>query len=116
MAISTEDKDGVRCIILADVVDIAEASDLKQALTESIGSISRVCIQVSAATAIDVTTAQLLWAAVSCSSLSGTELVVEGPWSAQVEESFLTSGLSPLLQAMVQNLAEEGANVLASRH
>lgn len=116
MAISTKDRDDVRCIVLTDVVDIAQASELKQALSEAIGSVSRVSIEVSEATAIDVTTAQLLWAAVSYSSLSGTEIVVQGPWSAQVEQSFLASGLTPLLQPMVQNSAEEGANVLASRH
>jgi anti-anti-sigma regulatory factor len=116
MAISTKDRDDVRCIFLTDVVDIAQASELKQALSEAIGSVSRVSIEVSGATAIDVTTAQLLWAAVSYSSLSGTEIVVQGPWSAQVEQSFLTSGLTPLLQSMVQSAAGEGANVLASRH
>jgi hypothetical protein len=78
--------------------------------------VSRVSIQVSAASAIDITTAQLLWAAISCASVAGTELVVEGPWSAQVEEAFLMSGLAPLLRAMVHSSGEEGANVLASRH
>lgn len=114
MAILTKDTDGRRCIVLADVVDIAQASDLKQALTEGIGWASRIFIQVSGATSIDVTTAQLLWAAVSCSALSDTEIVVEGPWAAQVEESFLTSGLTPLLQAMTQNSAVEGTDVLVS--
>jgi hypothetical protein len=116
MAISTKDMEGVRYIILVDVVDIVQASDLKQALTEAIGAVSRVSIQVSAASAIDITTAQLLWAAISCASVAGTELVVEGPWSAQVEEAFLMSGLAPLLRAMVHSSGEEGANVLASRH
>jgi anti-anti-sigma regulatory factor len=116
MAISTKDRDDVRCIVLTDVVDIAQASELKQALSEAIGSVSRLSIEVSEATAIDVTTAQLLWTVVSYSSLSGTEIVVQGPWSAQVEQSFLTSGLTPLLQSMVQSAAGEGANVLASRH
>jgi anti-anti-sigma regulatory factor len=116
MAISTKDRDDVRCIVLTDVVDIAQASELKQALSEAIGSVSRLSIEVSEATAIDVTTAQLLWTVVSYSSLSGTEIVVQGPWSAQVEQSFLTSGLTPLLQSMVQSSAGEGANVLASRH
>jgi anti-anti-sigma regulatory factor len=115
MAISTEHKDGSLCIILSAGVDIAQAAELKQTLTESIGSVPRVAIQVSAATAIDVTTAQLLWAAVSCSPLADTEVVVEGPWSTQVRESFLLSGLTPLLQAIVHCSNAEGANVLASR-
>ncbi len=114
MAISTKDMDGVRYIILGDIVDIAQASDLKHALTAAIGSVSRVSIQVSGATTIDVTVAQLLWAAISCASVSGTELVVEGPWSKQVEEAFLMSGLTPLLKAMAPSSPEEGVNVLAS--
>jgi anti-anti-sigma regulatory factor len=115
MAIRTKDTDGRRCIILTDVVDIAQASELKQALTEAIGSASRVSIQVSEATAIDVTTAQLLWAAVSCSSAAGTELVVDGPWSTQVEESFLNSGLLAILHAMAENSTQERSNVNSGR-
>ena len=116
MAISTKNMDGARCIILTDVVDIGQAAELKQALTEAIGSASRVVIQISAATSVDITTAQLLWAGVSCSSSGGVEIVVEGPWSRQVEELFLASGLTPLLQAMVQGSAGKGADVLVSRN
>lgn len=117
MAIGTENNDGVRRIVLADVVDIAQASELKQALMETAGSETRVSIRVSAATSIDVTTVQLLWAAVSCSSLPGAaEFVVEGPWSAQVEQSFLNSGLMPILSAMSQTPAAERADVHASRY
>lgn len=115
MAITTNDKDGTRYIVLRDVVDIAQAAGLKRTLTETIGSVARACIQVSSATAIDVTTAQLLWAAVSCAPLSGTELVVEGPWSAQVEESFSNTGLSPALQLILENSHREESNVLARR-
>jgi len=116
MAISTKNIDGVRRIVLTDVVDIGQAAELKQALTEAIGSASRVVIQISAATSVDITTAQLLWAGVSCSSSGGVEIVVEGPWSRQVEELFLASGLTPLLQAMVQGSAGKGADVLVSRN
>jgi len=116
MAISTKNMDGARCIVLTDIVDIAQAAELKQALTEAIGSASRVVIQVSATTSIDITTAQLLWAGVSCSSLGGVEIVVEGPWNRQVEESLLASGITPLLQAMVQSSAGKGADVLFSRN
>lgn len=115
MSISTKNMDGVPCIALSNVVDIAQASELKQALTEAIGSTPRVSIQVSATTSIDVTTLQLLWAAVLCSSLSGTEIVIEGSWSPQVEESLLASGLTPLLRAMRHSSVGEGADVLASR-
>ena len=115
MAISTKNMDGVRSIVLADVVDIAQASQLKQALIEAIGSASRVVIQVSAATSVDITTAQLLWT-VSSSSLSRAEIVVEGPWNPQVEQSFMTSGLMPILQAIVQSSVGEGAHVLVSRN
>ncbi|WP_348263381.1 hypothetical protein P8935_02230 [Telmatobacter sp. DSM 110680] len=112
MAISSKSVGGVRFILLADDVDIAQAAELKQVINEAIKSGSRVSIQVSGATGIGVTAAQLLWAAISS---PGTEIVVEGPWSAQVEESFSASGLRPLLQAIVQSSVEEGANVLASR-
>ena len=115
MAIRTQNMDGVRCIVLTDVVDIAQASELKQVLSEAIGA-SRVLIQVSTATSLDVTTAQLLWAAVSCSRLSGGEIVIEGPWNPKVEELFLASGLTPLLQGMVRSPAEKGSDVLASHN
>jgi anti-anti-sigma regulatory factor len=116
MAISTKNMDGARCVVLTDIVDIAQAAELKQALTEAIGSASRVVIQISAATSVDITTAQLLWAGVSCSSHGGVEIMVEGPWSHQIEELFLASGLTPLLQAMVQSAAGKGADVLFSRN
>ena len=118
MAICTENNDGVRRIALADVVDIAQAAELKDALMEPAGSESRVSIRVSAATSIDVTPVQLLWAAVSCPSLLGAaQFVVEGPWSAQVEQSFLNNGLASILSAMLQSPSpQERADVLTNRN
>jgi anti-anti-sigma regulatory factor len=118
VAICTEDNDGVRRIVLAGVVDIAQAAELKEALMETATSESRVSIQVSGATSIDVTTAQLLWAAVSCPFLLGpARFVVDGPWSPEVEQSFLNSGLAPILSAMLQRPSpQERTDVLASRY
>jgi len=115
MAISTHIEDGFQYVTLVDAVDIEQAADLKRILMEAIGSAARVCIQVSGATAVDVTTVQLIWAAASCSS-SATELEIQGPWSEQVEESFSHTGLSPVLDLMSRSAAREETDVLATRH
>src|SRR5580700_8341675 len=65
MAVTVDTLEGIRTIRLTDVLDIAQAAELKRVLVDAIESSLRVCIQVAGVSAIDVTTVQLLWAAAS---------------------------------------------------
>jgi anti-anti-sigma factor len=116
MAISAKDIDGTRLITLKDVVDIAQAAELKRILMDAIASSPRVCIQLSAVTAIDVTAVQLLWAAVSHVSSVGADLVVNGPMNEEVERSFAGTGIFPILNSMATQPGREESDVLASQH
>jgi anti-anti-sigma regulatory factor len=116
MAINVEDKNGRRCIRLDDVVDIAQAADLKQILMEAIGSFESVRIEVSGASAIDVTAVQLLWAALSHASSTGKDLAIEGPWNEEIVRSLSCTGISPILLSMLAKSGKEESSVLAARN
>ncbi|MGA8740043.1 MAG: STAS domain-containing protein [Terracidiphilus sp.] len=116
MAINVEDKNGRRCIRLDDVVDIAQAADLKEILIDAIGSFASVRVEVSGASAIDVTTVQLLWTALSHASSAGKDFAIEGRWNKEIERSLSGTGISPILHSMLAKSAEEESNVLAARN
>ncbi|MGA7243713.1 MAG: STAS domain-containing protein [Terracidiphilus sp.] len=115
MAINVEDQNGRRRIRLDDVVDIAQAAELKQILMEAIGSFAPVSIQVSGASAIDVTAVQLLWAALSHASTTGKEFAIVGPWDEEIERSLSCTGISPIMHSMLAQSGEEESNALAAR-
>jgi anti-anti-sigma factor len=65
-------------IRLEGAIDIDRAAELKEALLEALASGQAVRISLQAATSIDVTAVQLLWAAEREAGASGTVLALEG--------------------------------------
>ena len=108
-------KDGIQYIRLSDAVDIAQAAELKRILMDAMALSSRVRIFVSGATAVDVTAVQLLWASVLHASLAGTDLVVEGPLSKEVERSLACTGIFSILNSLAAQPGREATSVLARR-
>jgi anti-anti-sigma regulatory factor len=115
MAIHFAEEFGCCRIILEDFVDISHAAELKRTLMQALRSTVPLCIQVSGATAIDVTIVQLLWAAVRYASAAGTKLTFEGGWSEDIERSFSQSGLVPMLQCFRTQSSPGGNDGLAVR-
>jgi anti-anti-sigma factor len=115
MAISVDSIDNTQYIRLTEAIDIAQAAELKRILMDAIASSSRIRIPVSGATVIDVTVVQLLWASILHASSAGTDLVVEGPWSKEVERLFECTGI-PILNSVAPQTEREATSVLASRH
>jgi anti-anti-sigma regulatory factor len=111
MAISVDSIDNTQYIRLTEAIDIAQAAELKRILMDAIASSSRIRIPVSGATVID----QLLWASILHASSAGTDLVVEGPWSKEVERLFECTGI-PILNSVAPQTEREATSVLASRH
>jgi anti-anti-sigma factor len=116
MAVTVDTLEGVRTIRLTDVLDIAQAAELKRVLVDAIASSLRVCIQVAGVSAFDVTTVQLLWAAASHAKSMGSDLILEGPVSEAVATSLARTGVFPLMASLVVQSEEEACNVLTSRN
>ncbi|HMG87991.1 MAG TPA: STAS domain-containing protein [Terracidiphilus sp.] len=115
MAVDVDTREGIRYIRLADALDIAQAAELKCALMDAIPSSQRVCIQVAAVSAIDVTIAQLLWAAVFHAKSAGSDLILEGPLSEAVDKSLSATGIYPLMASLLVRSEEEAGSVHTSR-
>jgi ABC-type transporter Mla MlaB component len=65
-------------IRLEGEVDIAGAAELKRVLLEALGSAQETRVAVERATCVDVTAAQLLWAAQREAQAAGMVLTLEG--------------------------------------
>ena len=115
MAVSIDSQSGTRYIRLTEVIDIAQAAELKRILMDAMALSSRVRIFVSGATAVDVTAVQLLWASVLHASSAGTDLVVEGPLSKEVERSLACTGIFSILNSLAAQPGREATSVLARR-
>jgi anti-anti-sigma regulatory factor len=63
MAIAIEESDLGNLVVLEGTIDISSAGELKAVLLKALGSGKDVCISLDAATYLDVTAVQLLWAA-----------------------------------------------------
>jgi anti-anti-sigma factor len=64
---------------LAGEIDIAGAAELRQALLEALAAGEETRLSLEAATGIDVTAVQLLWAAEREAKAGGAALALEGP-------------------------------------
>jgi anti-anti-sigma regulatory factor len=60
-------------------IGIAEALDLRKVLLEALASSGAMRISLEAATSMDVTAVQLLWALEREAKASGMDLTLEGP-------------------------------------
>lgn len=63
LPVTLHNEAGIAVLRLAESVDITVAAELKRLLLEAFQSSTETCIDLSQATAIDVTAVQLLWAA-----------------------------------------------------
>lgn len=97
----TEQKDeaGNVVICLADSVDIAHAGELKAALVRSLVAPVHVLVDVAQVTALDVTGAQLLWAAQRQALASEAVLEFRGPWNDEAVAALRAVGFPDLWQA-----------------
>jgi anti-anti-sigma regulatory factor len=82
---------------------------------EAFASSPRVSIQVAGVSEVDVTTVQLLWAAVSYAKSTGTDLVLEGPVSDAVIKSLAGTGILPLMSTLELRSEKEEDSVLSGR-
>jgi anti-anti-sigma regulatory factor len=82
-------------VALEGRVDIAEAAKLKSALLEAVAAPQGMRVEVSQATAVDVTAVQLLWAAQRQARQMGKRFEIAGPWSEEAEGQLREMGLYP---------------------
>jgi len=87
--------DGTGVVALEGRADIAEAAQLKNALLEAAAAQAGLRVEVSRATAVDVTAVQLLWAAQRQARQTGKPFEIAGPWNAEAEAQLKEMGLYP---------------------
>lgn len=79
-------------IRLEGEMDIAGAGELKTVLLDALRSRGEVCLSLERATGIDVTVAQLLWAAQRAARDSGVVLAIAGPVPEAMRRTFREAG------------------------
>lgn len=78
MGITLEQSDQSNVIRLEGAIDIASAAELKELLLQALGPGREVRVELEGATDLDVTAAQLLWAAKREAKASGAEFALAG--------------------------------------
>lgn len=86
-------------IRLEGAIDIAGAAKLQAVLLEALAGGKAMRIAFAAATGIDVTAVQLLWAARREAEASGAALAVEGPVAETVRATLCEAGCERILFA-----------------
>jgi anti-anti-sigma regulatory factor len=87
-------------VVLEGTIDISSAAELKTILLNALGSGKELCISLDAATYLDVTAVQLLWAAGKQAQISGIALRFSGQLSDLISTTLANASL-PLFQASV---------------
>jgi anti-anti-sigma regulatory factor len=90
----TLDESGPQAVIgLEGAVDISSAAELKALLLRALNSGKKVRVSYGVATDLDVTAAQLLWAAGQEASKAGVDYSLAGPALADVNAALSVAGL-----------------------
>jgi anti-anti-sigma factor len=83
-------------IRLEGTVDIASAADLKALMVEALAAGREVAVSLEAASYLDVTAVQLLWAADREARSQGLQFALRGPCPAALRLSLAQAGLADL--------------------
>jgi anti-anti-sigma factor len=100
MGITIEESELGNVVVLEGTIDVSSAAELKATLLNALGSGKEVCVSLDAATYLDVTAVQLLWAGEEQARRSGTILRFSGRLSDQVSTTLAHAGL-PTFQTSV---------------
>jgi anti-anti-sigma factor len=95
MGISLDKSETGAVISLAGTIDIACAAELKALLLEALNSGPEVLISLDAATDLDVTAIQLLWAAERQARQSAVEFRVSGQLPKPIFSALAEAGFQP---------------------
>ena len=98
MTIALNESESESMVVLEGTIDISSAGELKDILIKALGLGKEVCISLDAATYLDVTAVQLLWAAEQQARISGRVLRFSGQLSDLVSTTLADAGL-PSFQA-----------------
>jgi anti-anti-sigma regulatory factor len=87
----------VSTVRLEGEVDIGGAMELKDRLLEALAAGGEVRLELSAATALDITAFQLIWAVERAAKNTGVEFSISGALPQQIVLTMADAGLTPLL-------------------
>ena len=93
MPVTLEQKDALTFIHLEGAIDIGCAAELKDLLIERLKSGAAVSLSLEAATALDVTAVQLLWAAARQAERAGVEFGFKGQTPEAVRCALADAGI-----------------------
>jgi anti-anti-sigma regulatory factor len=100
MPIALDESELGNVVVLEGTIDVSSATELKAMLLRALGTGKEVCISLDAATYLDVTAVQLLWAAEQQARLSGAVFRFSGNLSEPVTATLADAGF-PSFQASV---------------
>jgi anti-anti-sigma factor len=93
VSITLEQDESLSVIRLEGAIDISSAAELKQLLIEALGTGKEARVQLEAATDLDVTAVELLWAAEREAKRTGAGFSLAGPMPAAVTAALADAGL-----------------------
>ena len=100
MGIDLQTTEAGTLIALEGAIDIASAAELKALLLQALGSGTKLRVSLDAATYLDVTAFQLLWAAAQQARRSGVEFRLSGQVPEPVSATLADAGFQSFLAAV----------------
>lgn len=97
MAVTVKQSEKSSTVRLQGAIDIASAAELKQLLIAALASGREVRLDIEAATSLDVTAVQLLWAARCKASGSGVAFTLENAIAEPLLAALGEAGLQQFL-------------------
>ena len=94
MGITLEEREEMSVVALDGSIDISSAAELKTLLVQAIDGGKPVRIALEAATYLDVTAVQLLWAAGNAARQTGIDFAFAGVISAPLTAQLAEAGFS----------------------
>lgn len=93
MPVTLEKKDALTIIQLEGTIDVGGAAELKELLVQQLKSSAAVYVSLDAATGLDVTAVQLLWAAAREAQRVGVEFGFKGQTPEAVRSALVDAGI-----------------------
>lgn len=81
-------------LLLEGPLDISNAAELKERLRQAMAASSNLTVSLAAVTALDLPSAQLLWAARRDAALSGRQFTFTGPLAAEIAARLAAGGIA----------------------
>jgi anti-anti-sigma regulatory factor len=91
--VTLEKKDALTIIQLEGTIDVGGAAELKELLVQQLKSSAAVYVSLDAATGLDVTAVQLLWAAAREAQRVGVEFGFKGQTPEAVRSALVDAGI-----------------------